>query len=130
MSAKVENNPVSVSGATGVDYAILIAAAAIIGAGIFAYYHFNPVWAGWVRVLVFVGSLLVGGAVALVSAPGKNFLKFLDAALLEVRKVVWPTKQETTQTTMVIVVAVFLVGILMFIIDYFLALFVSATMGG
>jgi preprotein translocase subunit SecE len=128
MNAKVENAS-SARLAAPVDYAIILAGALVISAGIFAFYYFNPAWQGWVRVLTFVSGLIAGSAIMVMSNPGKVFLKFLNAAMIELRKVVWPTKQETTQTTMVVVVAVILVGILMFIIDYVLAALVRLTMG-
>lgn len=129
MNAKVENTT-STRMLAPVDYAILFAGAALIAAGIFAFYYFNPAWPAWVRVLTFVAALIAGGAAMTRSSPGISFLKFLAAAMIELRKVVWPTKQETIQTTMVVIVAVIIVGILMFFIDFILALLVRKTMGG
>ncbi len=129
MNAKVESSTPGRMIAP-VDYAILLAGVALIASGIFVYYYFNPAWAAWVRVLAFVGALLAGGAVMTRSGPGVAFLKFLAAAMIELRKVVWPTKQETTQTTLVVVVGVLVVGVLMFVIDFILALLVRKTMGG
>ncbi len=129
MNAKVENTT-STRMLEPVDYAILFAGVALIAAGIFAFYYFNPAWPAWVRVLTFVAALIAGGFVMLRSGPGATFLKFLAAAMIELRKVVWPTKQETTQTTMVVIVGVIIVGILMFIIDYILATLVRLTMSG
>jgi preprotein translocase subunit SecE len=129
MNAKVESSTPGRLIAP-VDYAILLAGVALIASGIFAFYYFNVAWPAWVRVLTFVGGLLAGGAVMTRSGPGIAFLKFLSAAMIELRKVVWPTKQETTQTTMVVVVGVLIVGVLMFVIDFFLALLVRKTMGG
>jgi preprotein translocase subunit SecE len=129
MNAKVESTTPGRLMAP-VDYAILLAGIALIASGIFTFYYFNPAWAAWVRVLTFVAGLLAGGAVMTRSGPGIAFLKFLAAAMIELRKVVWPTKQETTQTTMVVVVGVLIVGVLMFVIDFILALLVRKTMGG
>jgi preprotein translocase subunit SecE len=128
MNAKVENGG-SAALVSPVDYAILIAGLAIIGLGIFAFYHFNPAWQAWVRVLTVVGGVLAGAGVMTLSNPGKSFLKFLNAAMIELRKVVWPTKQETTQTTIVVVIAVIIVGILLFIMDYLLAALIQWSMG-
>jgi preprotein translocase subunit SecE len=129
MNAKADSNPINVSSMTGADYAFLIVAALLIGAGIFVYHHFDGAWAGWQRTLAMLGALGGGLTVAILSSPGKSFLKFLDASLLELRKVVWPTKQETTQTTIVVGIAVLIVGILLFIIDFLLAQMVKYTMG-
>jgi preprotein translocase SecE subunit len=48
---------------------------------------------------------------------GKQFLGFLVEARTEVRKVVWPTRQETVQSTLVVVALVFLVGLLLWTLD-------------
>jgi preprotein translocase SecE subunit len=57
-----------------------------------------------------------------LKGPGALFRKFLRDSQIEVRKVVWPTRQETWQTTLVIVaVVVVVIGILIWIIDMILA---------
>lgn len=129
MNAKVENS-ISVRGVAPVDYAILFAGVLLIAGGIFAFYQFETAWQAWIRVLVFIASLIAGVAVMLMSAPGKSFMRFVNASIIELRKVVWPTKQETTQTTMVVIVGVIIVGILLAIIDFLLATSVDKLMGG
>ena len=129
MNAKVENS-ISVRAIAPVDYAILFAGVLLIAGGIFAFYQFDTAWPAWVRVLLFIASLIAGAAVMLVSAPGKSFLRFVNASIIELRKVVWPTKQETTQTTIVVIVGVIVVGILLAIIDFLLATSVDKLMGG
>jgi preprotein translocase subunit SecE len=54
-------------------------------------------------------SCLPGGAaaLALTSAPGRQLWRFAVDARMEVRKVVWPTRQETMQTTLIVIVMVF-----------------------
>lgn len=128
MNAKVENN-LALNSLTVLDYLALIAGVLVIGAGVSAFYYFDAQWAVWLRVLVVVGALIAGGIIAALSQPGRRFLSFLQEALIELRKVVWPTKQETMQTTLVVVVAVILVGIVLFIIDWLLALVVRILMG-
>lgn len=61
----------------------------------------------------------VGIALALVlsTAMGKSFMVFLKDARIEVRKIVWPTRQETTQSTLVVVALVFVVGLLLWTLD-------------
>ena len=128
MNAKVENTTAEQS-VSPVDYAIILAGALILAAGIFAFYYFDPAWPVWVRVLTVVSAIIAGFYTASRSLPGKQFKGFVDASIVEMRKVVWPTRQETLQTTGVVVVAVIVVGILLFIIDYLLAALVRLTMG-
>ena len=60
-----------------------------------------------------VAGIAAGAAVAWMTAPGREFAVFAREALVEVKKVVWPTRKETMQTTaavfaFVVVMAVFL----------------------
>ncbi|KPU83175.1 preprotein translocase subunit SecE [Psychromonas sp. PRT-SC03] len=70
-----------------------------------------------VRILIF----LVLAALALVSASmtekGKVFIEFAKDARLEVRKVVWPTRQETVQTTLIILAVSTVVGLILWGLD-------------
>jgi preprotein translocase subunit SecE len=85
---------------------------ALVVAGIAAYYWFAEALLV-LRVLAVAAGVAAGAAVALTSAPGRVFLGFAREAVVEVRKVVWPTRKETMQTTaavfaFVVVMAVFL----------------------
>jgi len=65
------------------------------------------------RILAVLGGVIAGAVVAYFSAPGREFAVFAGEAVAEVKKVVWPTRKETIQTTaavfaFVVVMAVFL----------------------
>jgi len=90
----------------------LALAAALVVAGIAGYYWLAAS-ALVLRILAVVAGVAAGAAVAWTSAPGREFVVFSREALLEVKKVVWPTRKETMQTTaavfaFVVVMAVFL----------------------
>jgi preprotein translocase subunit SecE len=87
-------------------------AALLAGAGIWAYY-----WLGEralvLRLLAVAAGFIAGAAVAWLSEPGRQFISFALESWAEVKKVVWPTRKETIQTTaavfaFVVVMAVFL----------------------
>jgi preprotein translocase subunit SecE len=92
---------------------IKLAIAAALGiAGIVGYY-----WLAassiLLRILSVIAGIAAGVAVAWMSAPGREFVVFAREALVEVKKVVWPTRKETVQTTaavfaFVVVMAVYL----------------------
>ncbi len=65
-------------------------------------------------LLVLVG---VSGAIALQTESGQAAWGFVAGARSEARKVVWPTRKETTQTTLMVVVMVVIVGILLWLLD-------------
>ena len=95
-----------------VDKAKLVFAVALVALGIWGYYWLADT-ALVLRVLTVIAGLLAAGAVAWWSAPGKQFAVFAGESVAEVKKVVWPTRKETIQTTaavfaFVVVMAVFL----------------------
>jgi preprotein translocase subunit SecE len=95
-----------------VDKAKLVVAALLVAAGVWGYYWLEDA-ALILRVLAVAAGVLAGAAAAWFSAPGKEFALFAAEAVTEVKKVVWPTRKETLQTTaavfgFVVVMAVFL----------------------
>ena len=90
----------------------LVVAALLVVAGIAGYYWLSAS-SILLRVASVAGGIVAGIAVAWTSALGQQFLAFAREALGEVKKVVWPTRKETMQTTaavfaFVVVMAVFL----------------------
>ena len=90
----------------------LALAALLVVAGIAGYYLLaaNSIV---LRILAVVAGIVAGIAVAWTSVLGQEFLAFAREAVVEVKKVVWPTRKETMQTTaavfaFVVVMAVFL----------------------
>jgi preprotein translocase subunit SecE len=95
-----------------IDKIKLAAAVALVGVGIWGYYWLAES-ALVLRILAVVAGMLAGAAVAWFSVPGRQFAVFAGESIAEVKKVVWPTRKETMQTTaavfaFVVVMAVFL----------------------
>jgi preprotein translocase subunit SecE len=95
-----------------VDKIKLVVAALLVVAGI-AGYHWLAASSILLRILSVIAGLAAGLAVAWTSLLGQTFLAFAREALVELKKVVWPTRKETMQTTaavfaFVVVMAVFL----------------------
>ena len=95
------------------DKVKLAIAVVLVGVGIWAYYWLGEGTALVLRILAVVAGIVAGAAVAWFSAPGRQFAVFADESVTEVKKVVWPTRKETMQTTaavfaFVVVMAVFL----------------------
>ena len=72
------------------------------------------------RVLGLLAIAGVGAAIALTSAKGKGLLTFMGLARTEVRKVVWPSRQETMQTTLMVFIIVVILSIFLWFVDMFL----------
>ncbi len=69
------------------------------------------------RALGAVAAVVVAGFIAASTSKGAQFLLFAKDSRTEVRKVVWPSKQEATQTTLVIIAATIVVGLLLWLLD-------------
>ena len=81
------------------------------------------------RVLALLALALLAGFVAFQTAKGRAFFRLFKEAKGEIRKVVWPTRQETLQTTAIVVVAVLIVGLLLWGLDSLLGWVVSGAIG-
>ena len=68
-------------------------------------------------------------ALALRTEPGAETLEFVRGARAEVRKVVWPTRAETTQTTLVVIAMVVIMGLLLWMLDLLLLWLVRLITG-
>ena len=110
MSEKVE------TGGSGLDNLKLGAAILLLVGAIYAFYHFEE----QLLVVRVLGLLAVAGIavfIAAQSSTGKSVLGFISGAQSEVRRVVWPTRAETTQTTLAVLVIVLIMGILLWLFD-------------
>lgn len=81
------------------------------------------------RVLALVAIAVVAGLVALQTAQGAAFWKLAKDARVEIRKVVWPTRQEAMQTTMIVVAFVLLTALILWGLDSLLGWLVSKVIG-
>ena len=93
----------------------------ILVAGIYGYYQLPVLMGQEVSVLLRVGVLMaaivVSLAVAATSESGAALIEFSKGSRTELRKMVWPTKQETTQTTMIVLVMVVIVSLFLWLVD-------------
>ena len=101
------------------DTVKLIVSLMILLAGIAGFYYYAEESLLY-RVLGLVAVVMVAAGIALTTATGQAILSFGRESRAEVRKVVWPTRQETIQTTLMVVVAVIIIGIFLWIVDMLL----------
>lgn len=81
------------------------------------------------RVLALLVLAIIAGFVAFKTAKGETLWKLMKESRVEIRKVVWPTKAETRQTTLIVILVVFLVALLLWGLDSFLSWLVSGIIG-
>ena len=90
----------------------VIAIALAVG-GVFAFYWFEGQWAPFLRGLAVVVGLVAGAAVFFTSAKGRQTREFLGEARFELRKVVWPTREEALRTTGVVMLVVVIIALML-----------------
>jgi len=110
METKVETEP------TMVDTAKLAAAVAIALVGFVAYYYFGDASVA-LRALGVLVAIGIAVFVALQSAQGQSLWRFTQAARAELRRVVWPTREETIQTTIAVLVFALIMGVFFWLLD-------------
>ena len=81
------------------------------------------------KAIAIVVLVVIAGAVAAQTHKGRTFINFAKESRTEVRKVVWPTRQETMQTTLVVLVATVIMGLLLWGLDAILLRVVSFLTG-
>ena len=99
-----------------IDKVKLAIAVVLVGAGIWGYYWLSET-ALILRILAVVAGIAAGAVVAWFSTPGREFAVFASESVAEVKKVVWPTRKETMQTTAAVFAFVVVMAIFLWISD-------------
>lgn len=116
------------TGSSALDTAKLLFAIAIFGAGVVAFYYFGQQPLLY-RALGIVAVAAVAIGVAMTSAQGQSTWSFMREARGELRKVVWPTRQETVQTTIIVMVMVIIVALILWGLDAVFVRVINALIG-
>jgi preprotein translocase subunit SecE len=110
MDTKVDREP------TALDTAKLALALVILIGGIVGYYYYGdlPVV---VRAIGVIVATIVAAWVAMQTTRGQVLWRFIQASRVELRKVVWPTREETVQTTIAVLIFAAVMGVFFFLLD-------------
>lgn len=119
MSEKIDSE------SSNLDWVKWAIVAVIVVAGVYANSYFSA------ESLLFrvIGLLIAAGAAGWIAAQtekGRSFVSLCLEARVEIRKVVWPTRQETTQTTIVVLIVIFIVAIILWLLDSLLNSVISS----
>jgi preprotein translocase subunit SecE len=120
---------VSVETSNGMpDQVKWLTAAALLAGAVVAFYYFGD------RSLLLrvIGLIVVGGiaaAVAFQTDKGREAWEFMRDSRIELRKVVWPTRKETMQTTLIVIAVVALTAVMLWLLDGLLAWIVRLLLG-
>jgi len=106
---------------------LLVAAGVLVG-GLYGYYYYVELSLP-LRVLLVLGGLAAGITIGMTSTQGRRLWAFIQGSRIEIRKVVWPTKQETTQTAIAVFVFTLVMALFFWGLDSFL-LWLTRTLVG
>ncbi|MFY8205840.1 MAG: preprotein translocase subunit SecE [Arenimonas sp.] len=124
MNTKVENQV----GTSVLDYGKYAVALLIAAAGV-AVFYMMPQWSGVIRGLL----VAVGFGLALVvfglTAKGREAREFFSDSLFELRKVVWPTREESYRITGMVLVVVLLISLILSGFDFVISWLIKLLLG-
>ena len=117
----------SVAQKSPVDTLKLLLAVAALVLGVAGFYIYADELLLF-RVLGLLAVAAVAVAIVMTTELGRTLWAFVRESRTELRKVVWPTRQETTQTTLIVLVMVIIVAIFLWLLDMLLRWGVGALM--
>ena len=120
------NTEVTVNG--GLDWLKWLVTVALLGLGVYGNWHYQDE-SLLMRVLGLLGIAAVAIGVALQTVRGAAIWTLLKESRAEIRRVVWPTRDETLQTTVIVLVLVLVFAFILWLLDSVLSWFVSAVIG-
>ena len=107
---------------------LLLMSLLLLLAGIVAFYYFSEIRLFY-RVLGLFAVLGLSGYITYQTSFGKTIYTYVLESKVELKKVAWPTKQETTQTALGVIVIVVIIGILLWLLDMLLAWAIGTLYG-
>ena len=106
----------------------LILSISVLVIGMILFYYFSEIRLFY-RVLGMISVLILSGFIGYQSDFGKLVYSYITDSKVELKKVTWPTKQETTQTTLGVIAVVIIVGILLWLFDMLLSWAIGTLYG-
>ena len=128
------NNPAEVvNSGSPLDYVLWIIALILFIAATMVNQHLPAYWATandiWVRVGVILACIVVALGLLYATHQGKGFVRLLKDSRIELRRVTWPTKQETVTTSWHVLAVVVVASILLWCFDYVLGWAIKFIIG-
>ncbi len=106
----------------------LLVAFLLVSAGVAGFYFLHDS-ATVLRLISVLLGVFLAAAVVYTSAPGKRLFVFSQDSIAEAKRVVWPTRKETMQTTGVVILFAIVMALFLWAVDASLMMLVNALMG-
>ena len=106
---------------------LIVAVALVLSATVVFYMY--PDQSLLLRVLGLLAAVAIAALIALQTTKGRQIWGFFQDAQIEVRKVVWPTREETMQTTLIVILVVIVIAIFLWLLDMFLGWSIGQLLG-
>jgi len=97
------------------NVALWLLVAAITVVALFFTYNYDV--SAPVKIIIWLGWLVLSGVTAFFTSTGQQVYSFAKEAKIELQKVFWPTRQETIQTTSIVMIMVTLTGFILWGVD-------------
>lgn len=127
------NNAEVVSSGSPLDAVLWLVAIALLIGSALVNQHLPAYWAPandiWVRVGVILACMVVALGLLYATHQGKGFVRLLQDARIELRRVTWPTKQETVTTSWQVLLVVIITAIVLWCFDYGLGWLIKLIIG-
>ena len=127
------NSAEIVSSSSPIDYVLWIISIALFIAAMLTNQHLPGYWAPandvWVRVGVILACIVAALGLLYATHQGKGFVRLLKDARIELRRVTWPTKQETVTTSWHVLVVVVIAAVVLWCFDYVLGWLMKFIIG-
>ena len=107
------------------DTVKLLGSVLILLVGIISYYYLIQISILF-RVLMVIASVVVSLIIFFQTYKGKTLWEFFQGSRVEIKKVIWPTKKETFQTTLTVFIFVLIMGIFFWLLDFLLLFLTNA----
>ena len=98
--------------------------------GVAAYYYFQDQVITPIRVVSLIAVAVLASLIAAKSTNGAEFFRFIKESDIERKKVVWPTHQETLQTSLMVIIVTILISLFLAAVDWMLGASVRSLIGG
>jgi preprotein translocase subunit SecE len=125
MSTKAETEKSQVA-----NTLLLAVSVVLLLGGVAGYYYFQDAFITPIRVVSLIVVAVLASFIAAQSVTGAAFFRFIKESDIERRKVVWPTHQETLQTSLMVIIVTILISLFLAAVDWGLGATIRSLVGG